>query len=173
MQAIVSLLESLSICANLLVELHRINLELSSMEVSIVNLILILVCNHCEGIHLDVQTCSAGQSETQIVVSAIQVDSRSSNRLTCCLVRNSHVTDVGPRLAILATLDEHVLDMTEVVVTTCYVNLDRTRNGILEGNLQIVRSQNSLMPVAMPEGARLTIDQSTNVLTFSLIASIT
>ena len=172
------ILESLSTLAQLSIGSNRIDLELGSMEVGPQLVILALVCNLGEGIEFHVTTTvctiSLGQDEAQVAVSTAQVNRLTGNRLVLRCERSLDVTNSGPVLAIITTHNIHMDNMTvSSTLTTCYINLDKSGNGLVELNLQISGLQHVLVVIAVPVGRFLTIDKATDVLTLATIAGVT
>ena len=152
----VSLLESLTACTQFSIGSHRINLELRSVEVSILRVVVVSSNRLVERIELDIaaaiSTISLSHREAQMAECAAQVKSLAGCRSRGIGVRKLDVTDVGPCLCIVTTLYIHTCHVTISSITTAYINLDKTGYGLVECNLQIRNAAVSSAVVTVPVG---------------------
>ena len=126
------------------------------MEVSVLSVVVVSSDSIVERIELDVatavRTISLSHREAQIAEFTAQVERLAESWSASVGVRKLDVTNVGPCLCIITTLYVHASNVTIRSVTTTYVNLDETRNGLVEGNLQIRNAAVGSSVVTVPVG---------------------
>ena len=108
-----------------------------------------------------------------MAIGTAQVNGHSGNGLVLSGVRHLEVTHIVPVLGIIAALDIHTDDMTiATVLATCHINLDETRDRLVESNLEVSGLEIRRVVIAMPEGIGIAIASILDMETLLWVGSI-